>query len=210
MLFRSAVHLGDAPPVAGDVLSTSARLIMQEPQIAGDGPGWWHGTGWFLYDIGSHRVVEHEGSYGGYETILTMVPARRIAIVVLVNSEQGHHACRAIRDRGLEIVTGERVPRPTFVSVSDEDLAGLAGSYDHPGYDELTVRVSGSALTVERRWTERGRGEVQDTLVLRPISPTAFIVPDGPFTDWGLAFLPDDDGYRGVIRFGGELGRRRS
>jgi hypothetical protein len=56
---------------------------------------------------GGSTVVEHEGSVAGYQSLLLLVPAERIALAVLTNSWRGSALIRlVVEELGL-------LPRPS-------------------------------------------------------------------------------------------------
>ena len=67
-----------------DVLSAEGKALMMRPASAASP---FYGLGWFI-DSGN-RTVWHSGSTPGVETLATMVPAEKKAVVVLVNGGSG-------------------------------------------------------------------------------------------------------------------------
>lgn len=70
--------------VSDDVLSAEGKAQMMRP---GGGAATFYGFGW-LVDTGK-RTVWHTGSTPGVETIATMMPTEKTAVVVLVNGGSG-------------------------------------------------------------------------------------------------------------------------
>ena len=67
-----------------DVLSAEGKALMMRPASAASP---FYGFGWFV-DSGNGSV-SHSGSSPGFETLATMVPAEKKAVVVLVNAGSG-------------------------------------------------------------------------------------------------------------------------
>lgn len=68
----------------GDVLSDSARAEMWTRQTAEDDPS--YGLGWFLGEVGGHRMVNHAGGSMGATAMLILVPDHDIAVAILGNT----------------------------------------------------------------------------------------------------------------------------
>ena len=67
-----------------DVLSAEGKALMMHPASAASP---FYGFGWYLDD--GNGTVWHSGSTPGFETLATMVPAEKKAVVVLVNGGSG-------------------------------------------------------------------------------------------------------------------------
>jgi CubicO group peptidase (beta-lactamase class C family) len=82
-------HLGDRQPDQKEIISDSLRRQMQEP-TAESGKSQGYGIGW-LVDKNSQgeTIVSHSGGMGGVNTLLTLVPGKRLAVAVLANSNSG-------------------------------------------------------------------------------------------------------------------------
>jgi len=79
-------HAGDRQPDQREILADENRHKMQEPtfQIS---PDHGYGLGWFIdKNAQGDTQVSHSGGMGGVSTLLTLVPARRLVVVVLANS----------------------------------------------------------------------------------------------------------------------------
>jgi CubicO group peptidase (beta-lactamase class C family) len=81
-MFHLKAHLADQKPI----LSDRAIAEMQEPTVkAGPGDAG-YGIGWATRTAGKYRLVAHTGGMGGVTTVLNLVPAERLAVVVLCNA----------------------------------------------------------------------------------------------------------------------------
>ena len=83
-LLRFATHqLGRPGPLSAAQLAT-----VQEPQAEALGAalrlGWWSRT-----LAGGRAAFDHEGSVGGYQSLLLLVPEEESALAVLTNSWRG-------------------------------------------------------------------------------------------------------------------------
>jgi len=46
-----------------------------------------YGFGWFIENKKGHHVVEHEGAWQGFETVISRYPDDKLTVVVLTNLE---------------------------------------------------------------------------------------------------------------------------
>jgi len=112
-LLRFAAHqLGRPGP-----LSASQLASVQEPQAEALGARYCLGC-WSRKLAGGHAAFDHEGSVGGYQSLLLIVPEEETALVVLTNSWRGSGLIRRVaRDLGL-------VPGPVETSGADHVASG--------------------------------------------------------------------------------------
>jgi CubicO group peptidase (beta-lactamase class C family) len=130
-----------------------------------------YGLGWFTNMYRGHRQVQHSGNLPGISTMVMMLPDQKLGVSVLVNhaaSELRDALARELIDRFLgasgkdwvgealarkkaaeagEVAArkakgGSRVPntRPS------QNLSAYAGTYHHPGYGPVTVRLQNNKL----------------------------------------------------------------
>jgi CubicO group peptidase (beta-lactamase class C family) len=48
-----------------------------------------YGLGWFMFDIGGRKIIEHDGGMPGYISKVMLVPEDKIAILILNNGQDG-------------------------------------------------------------------------------------------------------------------------
>jgi CubicO group peptidase (beta-lactamase class C family) len=96
-LLRFAAHqLGGPGP-----LSEEALRAVQEPRAEALGNSYCLGC-WNRLLAGDRRAFDHEGSVGGYQSLLLLVPAEETALAVLTNSWRGSGLIRrVVRELGL-------------------------------------------------------------------------------------------------------------
>ena len=96
-LLRFAAHqLGSPGPLSADQLST-----VQEPRAEALGARYCLGC-WSRELDGGRPALDHEGSVGGYQSLLLLVPEERTALAVLTNSWRGSGLIqRVVRELGL-------------------------------------------------------------------------------------------------------------
>lgn len=122
---------------SGGLWSTVADLVvygrahlrghaeLHEPAVDALGGG--YALGWWNRPLADGTTaIEHEGSVGGYQTILLLVPERELVLAVLTNSWRGSGLIRrVVRDLGL-------VPEGGFTDGGSEAVPGryeLDGSF---------------------------------------------------------------------------------
>jgi CubicO group peptidase (beta-lactamase class C family) len=89
-----------------------------------------YALGWWVRD----RVLDHEGSTAGYQSLLLLVPGQRVVLAVLTNSWKGSALIRhVVEDLGL-------APRVT----GPNDVQPVDGRYE---LDDLTALVDGGFVT---------------------------------------------------------------
>jgi CubicO group peptidase (beta-lactamase class C family) len=96
-LLRFAAHqLGGPGPLSAAELAT-----VHEPQAEALGARYCLGC-WSRALAGGRAALDHEGSVGGYQSLLLLVPEEETALVVLTNSWRGSGLIRrVVRDLGL-------------------------------------------------------------------------------------------------------------
>ena len=66
-----------------------------------------YGLGWFIYDYNGKKIVEHDGGMPGYISKVTMIPDRKISIIILNNGNDGF-VDNAIRGDIMDILVKGR------------------------------------------------------------------------------------------------------
>jgi len=138
-----------------------ARWQLESPWTAalrvplGKPPGGVYGLGFFGERVGGVDVWGHDGSYGGFQSSLLLIPARDAAFVGLTNSGRGRQALREIQDVWFEALLGEGRRSAPTIDLSPAVLALFTGRYANPELD-ATVTVGGSGLCVELLQTATG------------------------------------------------------
>jgi CubicO group peptidase (beta-lactamase class C family) len=143
-------------------------------------PGGEQGPGWMVERRGDRSVVYHPGSAAGFQSILALVPDRRVAVAALSNSARGSAAFTPVVDALLEALADVRPWSPALVDVAPEELEPLAGSYAGPD-EEVVVEVRGSALGVRLSERDPFTGETTTfpEFLGRPTSARSFAVLEG-------------------------------
>lgn len=187
-----------------DVLAF-ARWQLAEPWTSelrvphGKPVGGVYGFGFAGERIAGVAVWGHNGSYGGFQSSLLLVPERGLAFAGLTNSGRGKQALRDIENLWFERVlgTGRRLA-PTF-GLSAAELAPFAGGYANSD-TEATVTVDGNGLAAA--FVDRNTGD-QSGVSARPVGPRTFEIVGGDYDRDRFDFPRD-----GFARFAGRLAGR--
>jgi CubicO group peptidase (beta-lactamase class C family) len=201
------------PWAAGSMYSTTGDLLKWERGLfggkvlsadtlkrmttAGKGD---YGLGVGVREKDGLKVVEHGGGIEGFNTQLTYVPERGIAVVVLANVNGA--APGAMAGQLLEVALGKTVEladEKKGVPIGKEELVKFAGVYELAPTFALTIAVDGDHLT--------GQGTGQPAFSLMYIGvkdghPRFYLAQVGA----EIEFVPDAGGVIGslVLHQGGQ------
>ena len=155
-----------------------------------------YGQGWQLSDYAGHKLVWHTGGWPGQVSRLTLVPGRKLGVVVLTNAEVGH-AFHAITYAALDMLlgTGPHDWTAAYAAAfakaqgnADEDwkkhvaardatskpslpLARYAGTYRDPWYGDVLIRQGRKGLELQFAKTAELLGDIEhwqhDTFIVR-------------------------------------------
>jgi D-alanyl-D-alanine carboxypeptidase len=155
----------DAAVVADKVLKPESRQRMATPYTLKDGSGTGYGYGVHIGTLRGHESVEHGGGINGFSTYGLSLPADRIYVAVLTNSDVPKAAPSYLAKRMAAIALGSPFPERTAIAVDPTVLARYVGVYDAKS-GRRTVTVDGGKL-----YTQRGGGARVET---KAFSPTEF------------------------------------
>lgn len=160
------------------------------PQFAG------YGEGWSISDYRGEKLVWHTGGWPGMVARLTLLPSRKLGVVVLTNQEQGAAfnavtyevldaalgaadtdwpaafaegvaAARAKADAKWAAHQAARMPGTT----PSLPLKGYAGRYRDAWYGEVELRVEGDGLVMQFAHTPSLLGDLEhwqhDSFIVR-------------------------------------------
>jgi CubicO group peptidase (beta-lactamase class C family) len=140
-LLRFAAHqLGGPGP-----LSDRERAALHEPQARALGAEYALGC-WTRQLVGGRPALDHEGSVGGFQSLLLAVPEDRVVLAVLTNSWRGSGLIRrVVAHLGLE--------PSTRLVVGAEETAAEPGRYALDGA-EAQIEALGGTLRVAEAETD--------------------------------------------------------
>lgn len=189
-------NVGDLLTFAARQLADGSTDVLRVP--VGKAIGGVYGHGFAGERVGGGDVWGHEGSYGGFQSSLRLVPSRRAAFAGLTNSGRGKQALREIEDAWFESLLGARRRVPETFELAATALRAFEGVYAN-----ADLQVSVSADTGRLVADVADRSGFEATLHARPIGPRTFEVVDGDFERDRF-----DYPVPGFARFGGRLAER--
>jgi len=167
------------------------------PELAATRPNFQgYGEGWVLSDYRGDKVVSHTGGWPGMVSRLTLVPGRKLGVIVLTSQEVGS-AFNAITMRVLDAYLG--APKTDWVAAyaaavakaqgkADDSwqkhlaardaaskpslpLQEYAGTYRDPWYGDVVVSAKGKGLQLQFSKTAQLLGDLEhwqhDTFIVR-------------------------------------------
>jgi CubicO group peptidase (beta-lactamase class C family) len=180
-------HLAEGRFDGVRLLSANLIRMMQTPRVF---TGWSEfeefGAGHYGFGLESHhyrgeRLIQHGGAWIGWATLLSMVPDRRLGIVVLTNRDESPVTdiltlaivdrlsgkdpvdwLERFKSRKLEALAQGAADREAHSAVRRSEagharpLSEYAGEYEHPGYGRITIEAGEGALS----WHYRGLAAV--------------------------------------------------
>lgn len=185
-------HIGNSDQPLG--ISDELRLAMQEPYIRlrqADTESW--GIGWDIRNASDGtRIIGHGGSFGGFQTQLTIVPSRKFAFTMLTNSARGGMANAEIERAVLSGQLGLILSEPKSHELSGKQLMALAGTYRQPlATYEMTASGFGLDVVVQAIGLDGEALPVPPPIRFDPIGESDFIVRDGDHRGMHADFLLD-------------------
>ena len=145
-----------------------------------------YGEGWNLSDYRGQKLVWHTGGWPGMVSRLTLVPGKKVGVIVLTSQEVGA-AFNAVTLRALDAMLG--APKTDWVGAyakavakqqgnADEDwkkhvaardaaskpslpMAKYAGTYRDPWYGDVVVSQGGKSLQIQFSKTAQLIGDLE-------------------------------------------------
>jgi CubicO group peptidase (beta-lactamase class C family) len=186
----------DSGVTASIGIADDLRLAMQEPVVrlrAADHESW--GIGWTIrYTTNGTKIIGHGGSFGGFQTQLTIVPSRDFAFAILTNSARGSMPNHEIEERVFQSELGLSLGDPAAHDLTPSELASFAGSYRQPlaAYD--VKAVDGGLEVIARTFDLTGDAmPVAPPMRFDPVGERDFIVRDGAFKGTRADFILDPE-----------------
>lgn len=157
------------------------------PELAAATPNFLgYGEGWNLSDYRGEKLVWHTGGWPGMVSRLTLIPGKKVGVIVLTSQEIGA-AFNAVTLRALDAMLD--APKTDWVAAyaaavakaqgkADEDwnkhlaardanskpslpLAKYAGIYRDPWYGDVTITPGGKGLQIQFAKTAQLLGDLQ-------------------------------------------------
>jgi CubicO group peptidase (beta-lactamase class C family) len=160
-LLRWARFNLEDPTVGGRRILPRAKLrSLRKPGLPARA-GMWIGLGWHLWRSHGVLVARHGGGTIGQKAELWLVPERRFACAIVMNSWSDGAADLADRvwDRAARLYLGseEKDPKPKRIALAPDELARYAGRYSNR-LSTIDLTIDGSRLlereTIGPGWPE--------------------------------------------------------
>lgn len=158
-----------------------------------------YGLGWFVGSYKGVRAVRHGGMLESYNCYLNLFPERNLSVVLQCNYDgEGavHGLVEALCDELLDVRQGHRRPRP--IEPDQTVWEQHVGTYLSGNSGQVTVRVAGDALLLERGDERTPLVAVEGGLFLAGTTPVAFLPGESEFSAYSMIdstpywrFVPD-------------------
>ncbi len=145
----ASLQFKTAEDYTGPVLTGWSLRDMHRPRWLA--PDWsrGHGIGWFLTRRDKTILLSHGGSLPGYKSSLLINPAGKVAVIVLINADDGRAGELANAVMGVVAGPIAEAVRPVETPVTpDADLARFEGLYRDRWGEYARVAVVGGRLRV--------------------------------------------------------------
>ncbi len=179
-LFSEAAHAEMWKPVVLTPISPLPEsLKLAEPMFQS------YALGWGVRDYRGAKVISHGGAVLGFQTIVALIPDKKVGFAIEINSEDGEillGLMYELLDHYLGFGSNEWPEK--YITYKQERLAGAmkaleatmakpakvgpslpleryAGTYTDPWYGNIEVAVSGKSLTIDFKSTPRMGGRLE-------------------------------------------------
>ncbi|CAN5432242.1 hypothetical protein BH09CHL1_BH09CHL1_35370 [soil metagenome] len=209
---RDVLRFANAHMGIGDtsLLSESSRLAMQQPIAAlrQTTPDFW-GIGWEVNDHPQGRIIGHGGSFGGYQTQLSIVPGQEFAFVFLTNSARGSAAFPSIKRFLIEAFTGIQLSQPATIELPESRLTTLSGQFEN-GISSVEITAEDSRLKLVAAFESEitGTRQAMPPVYYSAINKNEFIALDGAAEGSRLEFFDRDGVDAHFARIGLRIAER--
>jgi CubicO group peptidase (beta-lactamase class C family) len=130
-----------------------------------------YGLGWFVFDYQGNKIVEHDGGMPGYISKVTLVPEKKLAVIILNNGEDyyindvirysildvllggkdkdwvaEYESYKKLNDQAQEKGANERLTKRALNTSPSLPLPSYCGLYNDPSYGEAEVEMTGDSL----------------------------------------------------------------
>jgi D-alanyl-D-alanine carboxypeptidase len=173
----------DMALASGKVLTQASLDQARKPYVLKNGESTGYGYGWVSSTVRGRQSVEHGGGIHGFSTYAISLPADRVYVAVLANSDAPATDPGFLARKFVALAAGNPFPERAEVKLDTAVLKRYAGVYRVDANTTRTVLFEDGRL-----YTQRSGGQ---RLALRPSSETEFFY-DKSFTH--LKFVVDASG----------------
>jgi len=143
----ASLQFNESDDFKGPVLTGASLREMHRPRflLPDWSQGW--GIGWRLTRGEKRATLEHGGSLPGYKSMLLLNPASKVAVIVLINADDGP---RELAGAAMKIVATaiEKAATPAETPSANTDWARLEGLYRDRSDSYARVVVLGGKLQI--------------------------------------------------------------
>jgi CubicO group peptidase (beta-lactamase class C family) len=160
----------DAAVSSGKLLKAASwqRAFTPYTLITGSSTG--YGYGWETGTLRGTQMIGHGGGIPGFNTFALRLPAEKLYVAVLSNTDSGLPPAAEAAYKAAAIAVGKPFPAYKELKLDPKVLDAYAGVYRVEGGDTRTVRRDGDHLLMQRA----GRPPV----TLLAFSQNGFFIPD--------------------------------
>lgn len=204
LLRYGAFQLGDGSPL----LRRESLLKMHQPQARSLPYMGYSGLSWMISGDGDDRRIWHTGGTNGQNAVLTIVPARELALGMMTNGDKGAKLYERFNKAVLSEFCGIQLPAPKAIESSEEELAGYSGRYRGTMW-EIDLRMDQGRLFADFQY-RGGFPSDKESTDMPPAEAARcghdqLLILDGDHEGTRADFLRDEAGEIRYLRFGSRL-----
>lgn len=113
---------------AGKLLKKESYDMIWSPVKLNDGSTYPYGFGWWIDSVQGKRIIEHDGTWQGFESTIKRYPEKKIAVIVFANLRRANS--NKIAARIMELYQPElRAPRLKPIKDNDPQVIALVKDF---------------------------------------------------------------------------------
>ncbi|MEJ8819733.1 serine hydrolase domain-containing protein [Lacibacter sp. H407] len=113
---------------SGRLLKKESYELMWSPVKLNDGSSFPYGFGWWVDSLQGKKIVEHNGTWQGFESTIKKYPQQKIAVIVFANLRRAN--TNKIATRVLELYQPElRIPRLKAIKDNEPKITALVKNF---------------------------------------------------------------------------------
>lgn len=147
--------LWDKAIADGKLLKAASWKKAFTPYKLANGKSTGYGYGWDIGKLNGAARIAHGGGINGFSTYALRVPAKKVYVAVLSNTESGRMHPEMVATKAAAIAIGKPFPDHKAVTVAPEVLQKYVGVYTIDDKNTRTIRLEDGKLTMQRTGRER-------------------------------------------------------
>ncbi len=113
---------------AGKLLKKESYLAMWSPVTLNNGATYPYGFGWRIDSINKKRIIEHNGTWQGFESVIKRYPEKKLAVIIFSNLRRSNPS--KIATRILELYQNELlIPRLKAIKDTEPAITAIAREF---------------------------------------------------------------------------------